>query len=908
MDAITSFLSALADAGLSPAKNIEIKPNTIKPVRYQVKGDKPGSLNGWYIFYDDGIPAGSFGSWKSGMTQNWCARDHKELTPEEKAAYAKRMDDAKRAREEEQQRIWSEAATKAKAIWQVAKEANDNNHPYLERKLVNARGLRVGTWSQTNEDGKEWLRVENALLVPIRDEKREIVSLQAIFPDKNNATGRDKTFLAGGRKSGCYHGFGKPDKDAPKFIIGEGYATMASIHQATGLPCVVAFDSNNLVPVAKVIRKAYPTAQIVIAADDDQWTLQPIKNPGLTKAKEAAALTKSILVKPVFSSLDTEPTDFNDLHVLEGIEAVRNQIEAAIKMREPVEQLKPKPTEAIALEPTPAPQPPAKPANDNNGVNHMPFTVLGYDRDVIYVFPFESKQIRTVSRGDMSETGLLSIAPLEFWEALYPTKSGFDKKNAVNWLFRTAYNRGVFNPDRIRGRGCWRDKDRLVFHFGEKLNVDGEYMPITKISSQFVYQAERPFPRFDEYEPLTADEGADLLGVAMKFRWGVPASALLLMGWVVLAPICGALRWRPHIWITGGPGSGKSTVLEDFVHELMGGLDVYAQGNSTEAGLRQHIRGDAVPVLFDEAEQNTGRETKSMQSVLSLVRQASSESGARTLKGTSSGDGMTFHVRSMFCLASIQVGIQQQADRERLTVLALREKNDKAENEPDRWEEIKQDLYMIKRDSAISKRLLKRTISMIPQVLKTIDVFVHAAAKHFGNQRTGDQYGALLAGAWCAAMDTIPTIEEAQDWINQYDWNDYTNSGVDDVSTQALRALLDARVRTSFGSEYTVYELVDRAAEINGMARNSNGASSIQLTAKDINDVLGRYGMKLSYDMLLVSRNPVSSLDKLMGDTLYHADFKGLLSRIPGVNKSTSTVYIAGSYTRCIGIPMSKIV
>jgi putative DNA primase/helicase len=156
---------------------------------------------------------------------------------------------------------------------------------------------------------------------------------------------------------------------------------------------------------------------------------------------------------------------------------------------------------------------------------------------------------------------------------------------------------------------------------------------------------------------------------------------------------------RPHVWLTGGPGSGKSTILNRFVHLLLGGLDVFAQGASTEAGIRQRLCVDARPVLIDESESNEENEIRRTQGVLSLIRQASTESDAQTLKGTAGGEAMRFHIRSMFALASIQVGLKQQADRERerITVLTLRSKGrDDAEGEGHRH--LEAELGRIRRD------------------------------------------------------------------------------------------------------------------------------------------------------------------------------------------------------------------
>jgi putative DNA primase/helicase len=433
------------------------------------------------------------------------------------------------------------------------------------------------------------------------------------------------------------------------------------------------------------------------------------------------------------------------------------------------------------------------------------------------------------------------------------------------------------------------------------------------MNSRFIYQAERPFPNFDEVPALTDDEGRTLLDLAEMFRWRVPASAAMLAGWCLLAPLCGAINWRSHVWVTGGAGSGKSTIMERYVHPLMAAIDVYAQGNSTEAGIRQAVGGDAVPVLFDESEQNDEGETKRMQAVLALVRQASSESGARTLKGTVAGKGMHFHVRSMFCLASIQVGIQHQADRERLTVLALRDKEhgNAGQNQGDRWEEIKAALYQIERDPTFPRRLVRRSIEMLPTILAAVDVFVRVAAQHFGNQRTGDQYGTLLAGAWCLLNAVAPTDAEAQDWINQYDWQEYTDPAKVDESEMALRALLDAKVRTPNGAELTVYDVVAQAARFTGIHANDNGddlpnLENAHLSLESANQLLARHGMRVKEGSLMLSNNS-AALVSLVRNTKYAADLRGVLSRLDGVTKSAGTVRINGTNSRCLLIPLRMI-
>ncbi|HYS42756.1 MAG TPA: DUF3987 domain-containing protein, partial [Geobacteraceae bacterium] len=123
---------------------------------------------------------------------------------------------------------------------------------------------------------------------------------------------------------GHFHTIGKAkDKTV---VIAEGYATGATIHQATGHCVLVAFDSGNLKAVAKAVREKRPDFRIILAADNDQFT-EP--NVGVVKATEAARAVKGLLAFPVFQDTGSRSTDFNDLALLESPDLVKEIIEAA---------------------------------------------------------------------------------------------------------------------------------------------------------------------------------------------------------------------------------------------------------------------------------------------------------------------------------------------------------------------------------------------------------------------------------------------------------------------------------------------------------------------------------------------------------------------------------------------------
>ena len=204
------------------------------------------------------------------------------------------------------------ASNEAALLWQAASETGTSS--YLTRKDVQAYGVRFAS--------------DGCVLVPMVDTAGKLWNLQRIAPSKPANGGTDKLFLKGGRKSGLWHWCGDPA--GALVLVAEGYATAASVHQATGRPVAVAFDAGNLPHVAKALHQAHPAALIVICGDDDLQTFaEKGHNPGRDKATAAARAVAGLAVFP--ERLPAGASDFNDLHAAAGLDAVRLLIDAAIE-------------------------------------------------------------------------------------------------------------------------------------------------------------------------------------------------------------------------------------------------------------------------------------------------------------------------------------------------------------------------------------------------------------------------------------------------------------------------------------------------------------------------------------------------------------------------------------------------
>lgn len=285
---VDQFRVALERAGIEPPAQI-LDDGALH--RFSTNG-KAGDDSGWYVLHGDGIPAGAFGDWRAGATHTFRADIGRELTREELEANRQRLERIKAERYAEREREHAVSAARAAEIWDSA-EPVPEAHPYLTRKGVQAHGLRLH---------------HGALVVPMMAEGK-LCSLQFI------ATDGDKRFLTGGRTRGCYHAIGSR---TPTLCIAEGYATGASIHEATGHAVAVAFSASNLRPVAEALRAKHPEVQIIICGDNDA------SGTGQRAALEAAQAVGGAVAIP-----KGEGMDWNDVHRAEGLEAVRAGVEAA---------------------------------------------------------------------------------------------------------------------------------------------------------------------------------------------------------------------------------------------------------------------------------------------------------------------------------------------------------------------------------------------------------------------------------------------------------------------------------------------------------------------------------------------------------------------------------------------------
>ena len=299
------FLEEMAKHGLMYNGDV---PGDGSMVRFSTKDEKHRDKAGWFIYYSDGVPSGAFGDWRTGDKITWCAKGMDELTSAEREQEQKRRKAAQKKRRLEQKKRQAIAIVKMNNLWENAEPAS--HHQYLDKKKISkgVDGLRV------TED--------NVLLIPMIAKDGTVQSLQKI-----NHKGDKLFFTDLSPKGACYT---IPGTD--NIALCEGFATGSSIAEATGWEVLVCFNSGNLVEIARLLAESKPYGRkIVVCADNDLWTTRHDDteyNPGVESGGKAAEILSASLLVPEFTAdnLLKKPTDFNDLAVMEGVDALRKQL------------------------------------------------------------------------------------------------------------------------------------------------------------------------------------------------------------------------------------------------------------------------------------------------------------------------------------------------------------------------------------------------------------------------------------------------------------------------------------------------------------------------------------------------------------------------------------------------------
>ena len=481
---------------------------------------------------------------------------------------------------------------------------------------------------------------------------------------------------------------------------------------------------------------------------------------------------------------------------------------------------------------------------------NAPFNVLGWctDRKVIYYQHRQTGQIACITPSAQAAP-LLKLAPAGHWESKYPSRLGTDWVKASSEVIESANQLGVFALDRVRGRGVWMDGTQVVWHLGDRLEVNGELLSLIDHQSSYHYQR---LPRLDidpATAPLSDALGEQILHAVKAMGWISPFDHLHFLGWLVLANVGGALDKRPVLQITCGFGKGKTYTLTEVGQPLLAGLAI-CESNSSEAAIRQTLNTDTLPVLIDESE---GEDQHKREGHLKLARL--SFDGRATSRGTTHGKALTYAVRSSIALVGINAVIANPADRSRTVVVG------RQQLPQEQWASVDRKLRELLTDKT-GGQLLRRCVSHLRTQQANVATFrrvVEAKLPAGAAARAGDTYGALLAGAHLLLSTALVDEGEALAWLDQLGWDAAAALGVDSgrggesaaEGTQCLAKLLshEEQWRTE-DPEYGTGKISIR--ELLELARSSADTPEKEQARK----ALGRRGIKATDHALVIANNP----------------------------------------------------
>lgn len=355
--------------------------------------------------------------------------------------------------------------------------------------------------------------------------------------------------------------------------------------------------------------------------------------------------------------------------------------------------------------------------------------------------------------------------------------TGWRTDDVAMLLMDVAARKGVWDArEKVRGRGAWLGDDgALILHSGNHVLIDGGWKRPGEYHGM-VYPTAPPGPKpagagvagvpAVELAPklvgslrargieIPDDIGAGPLiyELIRTWNWARPdIDPHLLVGWIMCAPFGGAFDYRPLVWITGDAATGKSA-LQKLLAYLLGDGGLLQSPDATEAGVRQVLGQQSLPVTIDEAEADANN--AKILALVKLARLAASSQGD-LLRGGQDHKGHNFKARTCFLFTSILVPPIPPQDKSRLAVLELGTLVGEL-REPDMDKrEIAALGAQLRREFVDNWRFWPGCLNNYKNVL--IDIGGHGG-------RVADQFGTLLAGAHMVLGADNPDAGELYAW------------------------------------------------------------------------------------------------------------------------------------------------
>jgi hypothetical protein len=469
-------------------------------------------------------------------------------------------------------------------------------------------------------------------------------------------------------------------------------------------------------------------------------------------------------------------------------------------------------------------------------VGPCPFRCLGYDEERYYFILGEQRQQFTIAKGGFTASQLNELAGAAWWaiNGAVGRSGGIDVQLAQALVIEMQNKAGLFYPELLRGSGVWREEGedgiKIVINDGRRIiTQDGTTYPLEEYQGCSAYL--RSYVGFQNMDGAasTAEDGKLLEQLFITQGFTRRVDALAALGWAIIAPFGGLLSWRPHLWISGRKGTGKTFVQENLISILCGKYAHLGSGKDTEAGIRRTLNMDARPVILDEMEPKSRAARENVSKILDLARNSAGDGSGRVTMASGEGTA-TFLIRSCFCFASINMPDEGAAISSRIISCELQMPKDEQEK-------IRKSRELYPRVMREPARYLRRIFRCLPRILEDIDYLGQGLSAFMDGQREADLWAPVLSAAWAIQSDKSISSNEGMDWLNSAMTEQITDHAhTQEDEDRVIEHILAATLMSDEKKSRTVAELLQVSAQdIFGAEIDSEWATKL----------LSRIGIKL---------------------------------------------------------------
>jgi hypothetical protein len=544
--------------------------------------------------------------------------------------------------------------------------------------------------------------------------------------------------------------------------------------------------------------------------------------------------------------------------------------------------------------------PPDEPPPEQFGDDSCPITPLGMLAGHYWFFD-KNGELRSFNAQQISQAP--QIVSLFGGDTRWPTgrfpqldregnpTNWFSARLVGRWLVEQSSRAGLFQSDMPRrGIGVWAAEGQVALHMGDFVRwlSDPQHDQRAGFAAHGALWPRAPrTPR--PGEPASAEDAQSLEAAFQRWNWERPGEAGVFLGLWAAGLLGAAIRWRPHGLVVGGPGTGKTTLLE--LYASVSPL-AFSSNDFTEAGIRQTISGRAAPLILDEAEGDIEGMAK-MQRVIELLRRASGGEGARTARGSAGGQAQQFLVMSPAILGAVLPPALLPADASRITRVDLRVKPENGPGLPDEAE--------LARLRALAPQLWSRALNGLSRFRANLTALRAELLGRGCVPRLADQVGTILAAREMMLSDEALSDGAAHDLADDFRWLVQTEEEQreDGGPQAALNHILQSTADITWGGEHPTFgRLIRQALADTETSRQANEA------LQEHGLMVAKYPKRGDGPLRLYVADKHPRLAKVFVGTQWAGGrWKDDLRRLPGAEQPPDPQWIGPAKPRCVVLP-----